>query len=216
VPQIPQIKGVIAMDNNTLITEIISRKESEQVEIFNTVIKLPAVKETLFSLFAEFLAISELKVLKRLSTVETVLGLNDMADEDEPTIPEQIKELANRIEQPLNKSTERIEIEVPVIPSTTLEHKANALIEHLKEKVKPRNDAVFMNSNEIITFLKNDIEEDLRLKDIKNPRQAKKDILEKAVKLFSDSVQIIRNKSGNKVTGIALKPSVKRTDTYGC
>jgi hypothetical protein len=166
--------------------------------------------------FDNMLRTSELKPIKRISTTETMLGLNDFADEDEPTIPEQIKELANRIEQPLNKSTERIEIEVPVIPSTTLEHKANALIEHLKEKVKPRNDAVFMNSREIITFLKNDIDEDLRLKDIKNPRQAKKDILEKAVKLFSDSVQIIRNKSGNKVTGIALKTYGNRTDTYAC
>ena len=137
---------------------------------------------------------------------------------DEGIIPfcEQIKELANSIEQPLNKSTESIEIEVPVIPNTTMEHKASALIEHLKDKVKPRNDAVFMNSNEIINFLKCKLPEDLRLKeDIRNPRQAKKDILEKAVKLFSNSVMIIKNKSGNKVTGIALKPSVKRTDSQG-
>ena len=89
--------------------------------------------------------------------------------------------------------------------------KASALIEHLKEKVRPRNDAVFMNSKEIIKFMKSELPEDLRHKDdIRNPRQAKKDILEKAVKLFSDSVFIIRNKSGNKVTGIALKPSGSR------
>lgn len=87
----------------------------------------------------------------------------------------------------------------------------------MKEKVKPRNDAIFMNSNEIINFLKCELPEDLRLKeDIRNPRQVKKDILEKAIKLFSDTVFIIKNKSGNKVTGIALKPSVKRRDTYGC
>jgi hypothetical protein len=73
-----------------------------------------------------------------------------------------------------------------------------------------------MNSRKIITFLKNDISEELRLKDVRNPHQAKKDILEKAVKLFSDSVLIIKNKSGNKVTGIALKPSANRRDTYGC
>jgi hypothetical protein len=73
-----------------------------------------------------------------------------------------------------------------------------------------------MNSNEIINFLKSELPEDLRLKeDIRNPRQTKKDIQEKAVKLFSDSVLIIRNKSGNKVTGIALKPSVKRMDSQG-
>jgi hypothetical protein len=167
------------------------------------------------------LAISDLKILKRLYTHDKMLGLVDLDLEDEedhePNIPEQIKELSNRIEQPLNKPIESIKIELPVIPSTTLEHKASALIEHLKEKVKPRNDAVFMNSNEIINFLKCELPEDLRLKeDIRNPRQAKKDILEKAVKLFSDSVQIIRNKSGNKVTGIALKPSVNRRYTDTC
>ena len=99
------------------------------------------------------------------------------------------------------------------IPHTTLDLKAYAVVEYLKEKVKPRNNEIFMNSREIITFLKTEIPEELRLKDIKNPRQAKKDILEKAVKLFSNSVMIIKNKSGNKVTGIALKPSMKRMDT---
>jgi hypothetical protein len=196
------IQDTVKSTVEPIIESVVRRVLAEQTPIENVV-------ETV-------LATSELKVLKRLSTVETVLGLNDMADEDEPTIPEQIKELANRIEQPLNKSTENIEIEVPVIPSTTLELKASAIVEHLKESVKPRNDAVFMNSREILTFLKNDIPEDLRLKDIKNPRQAKKDILEKAVKLFSDSVQIIKNKSGNKVTGIALKPSVKCRYTDTC
>jgi hypothetical protein len=163
--------------------------------------------------------LSDQKILPRLRSVEKTTGIYSFEDfeEHEPTLPEQIKELANRLEHPLTKSTESKKIELPVIPSTTLEHKASALIEHLKEKVRPRNDAVFMNSNEIINFLKCELPEDLRIKeDIRNPRQAKKDILEKAVKLFSDSVQIIRNKSGNKVTGIALKPSVKCRYTDTC
>jgi hypothetical protein len=166
--------------------------------------------------FNNRIIMSPLKPVKRIAELEKVTGIYSFEDfeEHEPTLPEQIKDLAIRLEQPLNKPTENIKIELPVIPSTTLEHKASALIEHLKERVKPRNDAVFMNSNEIINFLKCDLPEDLRLKeDIRNPRQAKKDILEKAVKLFSDSVQIIRNKSGNKVTGIALKPSVFRMDS---
>jgi len=59
--------------------------------------------------------------------------------------------------------------------------------------------------------------ENLRLKeDARNPKQAKKDILEKAVKLFSDTIMIIKNKSGNKVTGIALKLSVNRRYTDTC
>ena len=101
--------------------------------------------------------------------------------------------------------------------NTSLEIKASAIVKHLKEKVQPRNNAVFMNSNEIINFLKCELPEDLRLKEgIRNPRQAKKDIIEKAVKLFSNSIMIIKNKSGNKVTGIALKPSAKRRYTDTC
>jgi len=139
----------------------------------------------------------------------------DLKDEGITPFCDQIKELTIRLEQPLDMSSDTTKIDLPVIPSTSLEHKASALIEHLKEKVRPRNDAVFMNSKEVINFLKCELPEDLRLKeDIRNPRQAKKDILEKAVKLFSDSVFIIRNKSGNKVTGIALKPSVSRQHTY--
>ena len=117
---------------------------------------------------------------------------------------------------PTRKPIEEKTDESPIIPQTSLELKAAAIVEHLKEKVKPRNNEVFLNSREIITFLKNEIPEELRLKDIKNPRQAKKDILEKAVKLFSSSVMIIKNKSGNKVTGIALKPSAKCRYTDTC
>jgi hypothetical protein len=157
---------------------------------------------------------SELKPIKRIFELEKITGIYEFEEfeEHEPTLPEQIK----RIEPPLDMPTVSIKIDIPVIPETTLERKACALVDHLKENVKPRNNEVFLNSGEIITVLKNEIPEDLRLKDIKNPRQAKKDILEKAYKLFSNSVQIIRNKSGNKVTGIALKPSVWRTDTYSC
>jgi hypothetical protein len=196
--------------------------KAKKLKAFFRLVADPEIRPEVQEWFDGMLATSSLNLVKRVAAVETVTGLNDFSDFDEeedhvPTIPEQIKELANRIEQPLTKPFDSIKIELPVIPSTTLEHKASALIEHLKEKVKPRNDAVFMNSNEIINFLKRELPEDLRLKDdIRNPRQAKKDLLEKAVKLFSDSVLIIRNKSGNKVTGIALKPSANRRDTYGC
>src|SRR5665811_848142 len=168
-------------------------------------------RESIREAFDYSVATSDLKILKRLSVVETDLGHNDLADfeEDrEPTIPEQIKQLSERLERPLNKSTEET-IHDFYIPHTTLDLKACELVEHLKEDVKPRNNEVFLNSREIINYLKTSIPEELRLKDVRNPRQAKKDILEKAVKLFSDTVLIIRNKSGNKVTGLALKPLVK-------
>ncbi len=50
----------------------------------------------------------------------------------------------------------------------------------------------------------------------KGYRGAKKSIIERAQELFPHKVEVVRNKSGNKITGLALKPSVKRTDTYGC
>ena len=64
-------------------------------------------------------ATSDLKILKRLSVVETDLGHNDLADFEEghkPTIPEQLKELSDRIEQPLNKPTESIKTDVDISP----------------------------------------------------------------------------------------------------
>ena len=163
------------------------------------------------------IAISDLKILPRLSVVETDLGYNDLDIEEEhnPTIPEQIKELSYRIEQPLNKCPEELLTDF-YIPHTTLDLKACAIAEHLKGNWKLRNDEVFMNSREIYNYLKTELPEELRLKDITNPRQAKKDILERAVKLFPNTVCIVKNKSGNKVLGIALTPSAKRMYTDSC
>ena len=164
------------------------------------------------------LAISDHKILKRLFEHDILLGLKEPFDNEEersPNLPEQIKELSDRIEQPLNNTTEET-IQDFYIPHTTLDLKASELVEYLKEDVKPRNNEVFLNSREIIHYLKTFIPEELRLKDITNPRQAKKDILERAVKMFPNIVCIVKNKSGNRVTGLALKTSAKRTDTYGC
>lgn len=153
--------------------------------------------------------------MKRITQLENALFSHDSEGElvidenDEPVIS---PNLTKAPEKPIEEET----YESPIIPQTSLELKACALVDHLKEKVKPRNQEVFLNSREIFDFLKTEVPEDLRLKDVKNPRQAKKDILEKAVKLFSDSVMIVKNLSGNKVTGIALKPSVKRMYTDTC
>jgi hypothetical protein len=164
------------------------------------------------------LAISDHKILKRLFEHDILLGLKEPFDNEEersPNLPEQIKELSDRIEQPLNNTTEET-IQDFYIPHTTLDLKASELVEYLKEDVKPRNNEVFLNSREIIHYLKTFIPEELRLKDITNPRQAKKDILERAVKMFPNIVCIVKNKSGNKVTGIALTQSAKRMYTDTC
>lgn len=177
----------------------------------------PEYRAEVKTYFDVCLATSELKPIKRIADLETITGLNDFADfEDEeraPNLQDQIKELSCKI---CGKPQESIKIDLPIIPETTLDLKAVEIVSHLEEKVKPRHNNIFMDTKEIFHFLKNEISEDLRLKDIRNPRQAKKDILERAVKLFSDKVFIIKNKSGNKVTGIALKPSANRMYTDTC
>jgi hypothetical protein len=51
---------------------------------------------------------------------------------------------------------------------------------------------------------------------IRGYRGAKKSIIERAQELFPDKVEVVRNKSGNKITGLALKAYVKRIDTNAC
>jgi hypothetical protein len=167
-------------------------------------------------------ATSDLKILKRISTLESMLITDELNFDDEehvPTIPERIKELSDRLEHPLNNPIESIKIELPVIPKTTLEHKASELVEHLKTNVKPRNGEVFLNSREIITFLKHEIKEEYQMKDIQNPRQAKKDIVEKAKKMFSDLISLDKKKHGNRDIRIVYKPKndngiLNRMGTY--
>lgn len=191
------------MYNYTAIPEIINASYVSLDE-FNT---LKTAYEDTLCLLAN--------ACKRITQLENAFFKHDSEGDiilDDSNNPE----VSIILSAPVSPVEEKV-IELPVIPTTSLEIKAIAIVEHLKEKVKPRNEAIFMNSNEIINFMKCELPENMRLReDARNPRQAKKDILEKAVKLFSDTIMIIKNKSGNKVTGIALRSSAKRTDTYGC
>jgi hypothetical protein len=156
------------------------------------------------------LAISDLKILKRLYTHDKMLGLVDLDLEDEedhePTLQEQIKELANRLEQPLDKSTESIKIESSVIPSTNLEHKAMKLVERLKVKPRSRTGEVFLDNTELTKFLTTELPEELRSQD-SNLRRVKKRVIEKARELFPESVLINKSKHGRHETRIILKES---------
>jgi hypothetical protein len=154
------------------------------------------------------LAISDLKILKRLYTHDKMLGLVDLDLEDEedhePNIPEQIKELSNRIEQPLNKPIESIKIEMPVIPTTTLEHKAMKLVERLKVKPRSRTGEVFLDNSELTKFLTTELPEELRSND-SNLRRVKKRVIEKAKSLFPNAISINKSKYGRHETRIIFK-----------
>jgi hypothetical protein len=86
----------------------------------------------------------------------------------------------------------------------------------LKNKVKPNWSGKTVIENEgIYSFFFELIEEKLRWPEkLRGKRTAKKSIIERAVELHPDELELVKNKSGNKITGLALKPSVKRIDTY--
>src|SRR5665811_372747 len=157
------------------------------------------------------LATSDLKILKRLFTHDILLGLEEPFDTEEeraPNLPEQLKELSERIEQPLNKPTISIKMDTEVIPQTVTEHRAQELIEHLKTDIAPRNSEVFLTSREIMIFLKDGINVEYRIKkNVKNIRQVKKDVIEKAFEMFPTSVSLSKKSNGHKEVRVVLRQS---------
>ena len=170
-------------------------------------------KETVRGFIDCSITMSEHNILKRISTTEKVLGLNDYPvlceeEEHEPTIPEQIKELSDRIEQPLNKSTESMKTDVDIIPQNVTEHRASELITHLKNDIAPRNGEVFLTSREIMIFLKDGIKAEYRIKKtVKNIRQVKKDVIEKAFEMFPTSISLSKKSNGHKEVRVVLRQS---------
>lgn len=102
-----------------------------------------------------------------------------------------------------------------ISPETTLDLKACAVVEHLKDSVQPNEFGVFaIDKKTLDKFMTEEISEDLRVKKVS--RQLKKDIFRRAIELFSDMVYINTSPSGNKTKTLALKQSVKRTNTNAC
>ena len=101
--------------------------KEEKVKIFLALLHDSDIKPVLNLYLENFLATSELKILKRLAALEQVMGLNNMdfTDEDhEQTIPEQLSLLAERIDNITEPVTSQDPIK-PVVntnPKTTLEH----------------------------------------------------------------------------------------------
>src|SRR5664280_865641 len=154
---------------------IINYSREEKVQQFLMLIKDPEV-QPVFRLYIEnILATSELKILKRLAAVETKLGLNDFSDFDdedhELTLPEQLSLLAERIDT-VTEPVAPEPIKEPVAsPKTLTETRACLLVDHLRNRISPRNGEFFLSSREILTFLEHEIQEEYRANDVKNVRQ---------------------------------------------
>jgi hypothetical protein len=165
-------------------------------------IKDPEV-QPIFRMYIEnILATSELKILKRLAAVETLLGLDDFSaggdDEHELTIPEQLSILAEKIDN-ITESVQKEPIpETVQILTTKTEMRAHLLVEHLKNDVQERSGGKFLSSEEIVSFLRYDIDEPYRVQEGQNIRQTKKEVLDKAVKLFPNNVFLSQKSHGRR------------------
>lgn len=182
------------------VDSIVSYSREEKIQQFLMLLKDPEVQPVFRTYIENILATSDLKILKRLADVETALGLSDFADfedEQEMSIPEQISLLSERIDSITETAGQALIKEPASIPTSKTEVRAFELVEKLK-KTPERNNAVFLTSREIMDFLKDDLPEEYRVNSkVKNPRQIKKDVIEKAVELYPE-VFTSKKRTGNK------------------
>jgi len=172
----------------------------EKVKEFLTLLQNPNVQSFLKLFFDSNMATSDLRVLKRLSKIESMLGLNELEEEDkEPTIPEQISLLSEKIKtisEPITAS-----IREPVnIPTSKTEIRACALVGHLKDTGKDH-----LTTPEILHFLKCKLPENCRIDDsIQNIRKVKQDVLNKAASMYSN-VFLSKKKTGHKEVRLVVR-----------
>jgi hypothetical protein len=178
--------------------------------------KTPEFKESVETVIVN----SDLQIIPRLQAVFKKSGFYVYGeDEDhEPTLPERIEALEKKTVLAAENTMEEKKDINPIIAKTTLTKKAIELKEYLEKKTKSNwSGKIVLENQDIYQFFREIIQEELRWPEkLRGERGAKKSIIERAVELFPNEVEIVRNKSGNKITGLALKPCVKRTDTYAC
>jgi uncharacterized protein YllA (UPF0747 family) len=85
------------------------------------------------------------------------------------------------------------------------------LVEYLSKEVKERNGEFFLNGSEIKEFLTKIIPDrynpDMKVSESQNIRKIKKDVLEKASKIFPNILFLNKNKNIRRETRILFKAS---------
>src|SRR5665647_2734792 len=119
--------------------------KEDKVNQFLALLQDPDIKPVLNLYLENFLATSELKILKRLAALEQVIGLNsmDLSEEHELTIPEQLNILADRIDNTQVENKPHLGPENS--PVTKTENRAYLLV----EKLKSLRSKKFLDSREI-------------------------------------------------------------------
>ena len=142
------------------------------------------------------IATSELRILKRLAAIEQKLGIIDYGLDEPPTIESRLTKLEQKVNTHTNEFKPAVEPQIK--PVTKTEKRAVALVSKLRQ-VKKR----FLTSAEIVSFLKQ-LPEDIQItEDMRNPREIKREVLEKATQLFPD-IQLNKSKHGRREVRILV------------
>ena len=201
------------MINSSEINEAYQNATPEERQEFIELILPELIKNPEFQDdFNNRIIMSPLKPVKRIAELEKVTGIYQFEDfeEHEPTLPEQLIILSEKIDTfELNKAAV-VQIQPKhIIPETKTEARALFLVQYLEKEVKERNGELFLNGSEIKDLIIKTIPEknpDCQIKKGQNIRKLKKDVLEKAAKLFPGNIFINKNKNGRHETRILFKP----------
>jgi len=165
----------------------------------------PIFRNYIENIIENVLATSDLQILKRLTTIETVLKLNDYLiedDEAESTIPRQISLLSDQIKA-VTKMNKKQSIIEPIhesihmgISKTTA--RAILLFKDVIEVAIEGKDQIVICSREIKDFLTNHIQPEYRVGNVSNFRKVKRDVLTTLKKLLSDNVLLDKKKHGRR------------------
>jgi hypothetical protein len=158
------------------------------------------IEKSLNNSFDARLATSELRPIKRIAELEQVTGLDDFGldEEHEPTLPEQIELLADKLLTIKYQPSENPVVEIK--NDTKTGKRASFLINKLRASGKRH-----LTHSEIKSILTDELPEDCKIDErAKNPRKTIIDVLNEAVSVCSD-VFLDQKKMGHKEWRIALK-----------
>jgi len=189
-----------------MITEaILGSSKTEKINQLLMLIKDPEVQPFFRTYIENVLATSELNILKRLTTVEKILELNDYQiedDEAESTIPKQISLLSNQMKEIIKTNNKQLIMEpIPKaihVGMSKTTARAILLFKDVIEVASEGKDQIVIGSREIKNYLTNHIEPEYRVGDVSNFRKVKKDVLTKLQKLLPDNVLLDKKKHGRR------------------
>jgi hypothetical protein len=196
---------------------IFGSSKAEKINQLQMLIKDPEVqpffRSYIENIIENVLATSDLRILKRLTAIETMLELNDYPTEDdeaESTIPKQISLLSDQIKKVIKTKNKQSIIEpipkaIHMGMSKTIA-RAILLFKDVIEVAIEGKDQIVIGSREIKNYLTNHIEPEYRVGDVNNFRKVKRDVLTTLKKLLPDNVLLDKKKYGRREIRLVYGP----------